>query len=161
MDRGEANHHNTGRLSANLAMGRKASVNYAMKPPEQNGRRRSAMKCAAVVAAWLLCSLPAGAGPSSCQRELGTTDITLIKSVLHLRGVAQGPEDQQCAAYRQHVATVSKVREVFERCLSGAKRDVDLRQLEGALDDASGVLARVCELSHSGRSAPPAPAGVP
>jgi hypothetical protein len=116
-----------------------------MKRVEQNNRRRSAIERAAVIAACLLCGLPAAASPSSCPRELGTTDITLIKSVLHLRGVQHAPEDQQCAAYRQHVATVSKVREVFERCLSGAKRDVDLRQLEGALDDANGVIARVCD----------------
>src|SRR5262249_47664581 len=72
----------------------------------------------------MLCSLPVAAAPSSCQRELGSTDITLIKSVLHLRGIGRAPEDQQCAVYRQHVATVSKVRQVFERCLSGAKREV-------------------------------------
>jgi hypothetical protein len=69
----------------------------------------------------------------------------LIKSFLHLRGIAQAPEDQQCAAYRQHVAAVSKVREVFERCLSGTRRDLELRELEGTLDGANGVIARVCE----------------
>src|SRR5215471_9485795 len=122
-----------------------ASMNDLMKPPAEKRSRHFAVKWGAVVTACLLCTLPAGAGPSSCPRELGTTDITLIKSVLQLRGVAQGPEDRQCAAYRQHVATVSKVREVFDRCLSGAKRDVDLQQLEGVLDDANDVIARVCE----------------
>ena len=120
-------------------------MNYTMNGRAENRQRQSAMKCAAIIMACSLCALPAGAGPSSCQRELGTTDITLIKSVIHLRGVAQAPEDQQCAAYRRHVATVSKVREVFDRCLSGANRDVDLRQVEGALDDANGVIARVCD----------------
>jgi hypothetical protein len=111
----------------------------------RTGRWRTALQRAAAVAVCLLCGLPAGAAQPSCQRELGTTDITLIKSVLHLRGLEHAPEDQQCVAYRQHVATVSKVREVFERCLSGAKRDGDLRQLEGVLDDANSVIARVCE----------------
>jgi hypothetical protein len=111
---------------------------------QERNRLRRVAECAAV-AAFLLWSLSAGAAPSSCQRELGSTDITLIKSVLHLRGVEHAPEDRQCAVYRQHVATVSKVREVFERCLSGAKRDADLQQLEGALDDANGVIARVCD----------------
>ncbi|HEX9215252.1 MAG TPA: hypothetical protein VF901_32455 [Bradyrhizobium sp.] len=121
-------------------------MNYTvMKRAEQNSWRRSAILRVAISAGWLLCSLPAGAAPSSCQRELGTTDITLIKSVLHLRDVEHAPEDRQCAAYRQHVATVSKVRGVFERCLSGGNRDADLQQLEGALDDANGVIARVCE----------------
>jgi len=115
-------------------------------PPEgQHPWWRAAMQRAAAVMVCLLCGLPAGAAPSSCQRELGATDITLIKSVLHVRGVAHAPEDQRCAAYRQHAATVSKVREVFERCLSGAKREGDLQQLEGALEDANGVIARVCE----------------
>jgi hypothetical protein len=115
------------------------------RAPANNRPRLFATKCAAAVAACLLCSMPAAAGPPSCQRALGTTDITLIKSVLHLRGVAQATEDQQCAAYRQHVATVSKVREVFDRCLSGTKRDLDLHQLEGALDDANQAIARVCD----------------
>jgi hypothetical protein len=120
-------------------------VNYTIKPRAENRPRRCALKCAAAVIACLLCSPPAGAGPSSCLRELGTTDVTLIKSLLQLRSLAQAPEDQQCAAYRRHVATVSKVRDVFDRCLSGVNRDVDLRQIEGALEDAYGVVARVCD----------------
>ena len=132
-----------------------------MKVSSENGLRQFAMNCAAAVMACLLFAVPAGAGPSSCQRALGTTDVTLIKSVLHLRGVAQAPEDQQCAAYRQHVVTVTKVREVFERCLSGAQRDDDLRQLEGALDDANGVIARVCELSQNDRPATSDPTAAP
>jgi hypothetical protein len=116
-----------------------------MKHAKRNRSRRSSVKRGAVVAAWLLCGTLAEAAPSTCLRELGTTDITLIKSVLHLRGVRHAPEEQQCAAYRQHVATVSKVRGVFERCLSGEKRDVDLRQLESVLDDANGVIARMCD----------------
>jgi hypothetical protein len=120
-------------------------VSPAMKREARNSPWRPAMQRAAAVTVCLLCSLPAAAAPSSCLRELGTTDITLIKSVLHVRGVEHAPGHQQCAAYRQHVATVSKVREVFERCLSGDKRAGDLRQLEGVLDDANGVIARVCE----------------
>jgi len=50
--------------------------------------------------------------------------------------------------------------EVFERCLSGAQRDVDLRQVEGVLDDVNGVIARMCEpMRQSVR--PAGPAGVP
>ena len=121
-------------------------MDYALrKRAEQQSRRRRAIKPAALAAAWLLCGLPAEAAPSTCARELGTTDITLIKSVLRLRGLEHAPGDQQCTAYRQHVVTVSKVREVFERCLSGAGRDVDLLQLAGALDDANGVIARICD----------------
>jgi hypothetical protein len=141
---------------------RKASVNCTIKPATKNRARRSVMKSAAVVATWLLCSLSAAAGPSSCQRELGTTDIVLIRSVLHLRSVAQAPEDRQCAACRQHVVTVGKVREVFDRCLSGEKRDVDLEQLEGALDDANHVIARVCDaMRQTAQPAPSDPADVP
>jgi len=133
-----------------------------MKQAEQRSRRRSGMMRAAVAMGWLLCALPAGAGPSSCQRELGTTDVTLIKSVLHVRGVQHAPQDQQCAAYRRHVATVTRVREVFERCLSGSQRDVDLRQVEGVLDDANGVIARMCEpMRQSVRTELAGPADVP
>jgi hypothetical protein len=119
--------------------------NTVRKRMHRNSRWLRVIELAALVGAWLLCSLPAEAAASSCARELGTTDITLIKSVLQLRGLQHAPEDQQCEAYRQHVVTVSKVREVFERCLSGLGRDADLQQLEGALDNANGVIARVCD----------------
>jgi hypothetical protein len=141
------------RLSGRFAASRQVAAALLALPAERRGStrraernrpRRSSMKQGALVAAWLLCGAPAEAAPSMCLRELGTTDITLIKSILQLRGVEHAPEDQRCAAYRQHVATVSKVREVFERCLSGSKRDVDLRLLEGTLDDANGVIARIC-----------------
>jgi hypothetical protein len=136
-------------------------VNCTIQAATTNRARRSAMKFAAL-ATCLLCGMPAVAEPSSCERALGTTDIILIRSVLHLRGVAQAPEDQQCAAYRQHVITVSKVREVFDRCLSGVKRDVDLEQLEGALDDANHVIARVCDATRqTAQPAPPNLADVP
>ena len=129
-------------------------MNEIMKPPGDNGRRRSAIKVVSIVAALLLYSFSAGAGTPACQRELGSTDVTLIKSVLHLRGAARAPEEQQCAAYRQHVSTVSRVREVFDRCLTGEKRDADLRQLEGALDEAKGVIARVCDQRQGAQAAP-------
>ncbi len=126
-----------------------ASLSWTViKPPQDNGRRRSAVKTAAVITAWLLCSLPAAAGPPSCPRELGHTDGTLIKSFLHLRGTAQAPQDQQCMAYRQHAATLGKVRGVLERCLSGAKRDVDLREIAGVLDGANDMIARMCDNSR-------------
>jgi hypothetical protein len=118
---------------------------HAVQREAQDSRRRAALPRVAVITVCLLYGLPAGAASSSCPRELGSADITLIKSVLHLRGVAHAREDQQCAAYRQHVATVSKVRELFERCLLGAKREGDLQQLEGALEDANGVIAHVCD----------------
>jgi hypothetical protein len=130
-----------------------------MDRAEQNGWRRSATLRVAISAGWLLCSLPAEAAPSACQRELSTIDIALIKSVLRLRGVEGAPEHRQCAAYREHLATVGKVREVFERCLSGAKRDADLQQLEGVLDDANGIIARVRD--GSVRRAPSDAAGMP
>jgi len=115
-----------------------------MKRVGPNNRWRTAAQRAAAITACLLCSLPAVAGTSSCQRELGSADITLIKSALHVRGAEHAANDRQCAAYREHVTTVSRVREVFERCLAADKRDGDLQQLAGVIDNANGVIARVC-----------------
>jgi hypothetical protein len=132
-------------FSGDIQIGRDSMSCTVTRPRKDRYQARPAMKVVAVVAACFMFGLPAAAESPSCPRELGHTDITLIKSFLHLRSVAQAPEDQQCAAYRQHAATVSKVREVLERCLSGAKRDVDLRELKGAIDGAHVVIARLCD----------------
>jgi hypothetical protein len=56
--------------------------------------------------------------------------------------LSKSSQYQQCAAYRQHVAMVSKVRKVFEwfRHRKGHRSE----QLEGAIDDANGLIAQVC-----------------
>lgn len=86
-----------------------------------------------------------GAGATApCARELGTTESTLIGAALRLRSISQAAKDEACVAYRQQVATVSRVREVFARCLSGSERDDDLRQLDRFIGDANDAVAASC-----------------
>jgi hypothetical protein len=106
------------------------------------GRVR-ALGCIAVIAVASLQISAARASPS-CARELGTTESTLIKAALRLRSIAQTAVSEECTAYRQQIATVGRVREVFARCLSGPHRESDLQQLDQFIGNANDRVAAAC-----------------
>jgi outer membrane murein-binding lipoprotein Lpp len=84
-------------------------------------------------------SSTAFAAAPTCQRELAATETSLVQTLVRMRGVAQAAPDTRCAAYQRHIAVMSKAREVFARCKSGRERDVDLGQMDGAIDNAKAV----------------------
>jgi len=84
------------------------------------------------------------AGAPACVRELARTENSLVKTLVRVRGSGLTLGKQRCALYQDHAAIVSKARDVFSRCKTGAERDTDVGQLDGALSDANAVIAKTC-----------------
>jgi hypothetical protein len=89
---------------------------------------------------------PAAAGPAkpACARELAVTETSLLKTLVRLQAVAKVSPPEQCETYRAHAAVVAKAREVFERCGTGAARQQDIGDMDGALDRAKTAIASTC-----------------
>lgn len=90
--------------------------------------------CAAMTAA-----TPVQAAMPTCARELAATETGLVRTLVRIKGVAQATPDARCAAYRSHIEVMSRAREVFARCKSGAERDADVGLVDGAISDAKAV----------------------
>ena len=82
-------------------------------------------------------------GKAACARDLAATETRLMKTLVKMQTVIKVTPDQKCAEFRQHADVMSKAREVFARC-SGQEADRDVRQLQGALDNVNGVIAKSC-----------------
>ena len=101
----------------------------------------------AVVVALAVPAAPAVAGPAAkpaCARELAMTETSLLKTALRLQTVGKVSPSEQCETYRSHAAVVAKARDVFERCSTGAERERDLGDMDGALDRAKTAIASAC-----------------
>jgi hypothetical protein len=106
----------------------------------------------AAFAAAALLTMPASAATtasSTCTRDVAQSETTLVKTLVRLQSVGKAGQDEKCAAFRHYVDVVGKAREVFARCKAGRDRDADIRQLDGALEGATGMVAKTCGSSAS------------
>ncbi len=107
-------------------------------------RRAAYAICLAALCAAAPVSVQAAGGAPTCVRELARTENSLVKTLVRVRGSVPAESKERCALYQDHAAIVSKARDVFARCKTGAERDTEVGQLDGALSDANAVIARTC-----------------
>jgi hypothetical protein len=100
----------------------------------------------AVALASAIPAAPATAGPAkpTCARELAVTETSLLKTVVRMQSVGKASPSEQCETYRAHAAVVTKARDVFERCSTGAIRAQELGDMDGALDRVKTAIASTC-----------------
>ena len=85
--------------------------------------------------------IPAAA---DCASELTASQQNLERTRAGVAAVAASPEAQKCAAQRRYYAALVKVREVFSRCDTGAKKGTNATQLTAAIDDFKAKMPRGC-----------------
>jgi hypothetical protein len=66
--------------------------------------------------------LAAGAAQAACREDLLATAQNLQRTRAGVEEAAKGAAAAQCAAYRQHITALTKVRTVFARCDTGAAK---------------------------------------
>jgi len=103
--------------------------------------RRHAPLAAVVLTAVLAGAVPAAA---DCASDLTASQQTLERSRAGVAASASSPDGQKCAAQRRYYAALVKVREVFSRCDSGAKKGDNAAQLKVAIDDFKAKMPRGC-----------------
>lgn len=103
--------------------------------------RRRAPLAAAALAAVLLGAVPAAA---DCASELTASQQNLERTRAAVSAAATSPDAEKCAADRRYYAALIKVREVFSRCDTGAKKGDNAAQLKVAIDDFKTKMPRGC-----------------
>src|SRR5919201_6512086 len=94
-----------------------------------NGRKdRFGMQMKLTFALVLLLVTLTGAAQAACRDDLVASAQDLQKSRSAVEGAAQGTP-AQCAALRQHVATLTKIRTVFARCDTGTNKAKNAAQV--------------------------------
>jgi len=101
----------------------------------------------ALVLAFAVPTMSVAAGPAAkpaCARELASTETSLLKTLVRMQGAGKASASEQCETYRAHAAVVAKARDVFERCSTGAAREQDIGDMDGALDRVKTAIASAC-----------------
>ena len=103
----------------------------------------------AIALAFAVPATSAAAGPgkptnATCARELAVTETSLLKTVVRMQSVGKASPSEQCETYRAHAAVVTKARDVFERCSTGATRAQEVGDMDGALDRVKSAIASTC-----------------
>ena len=103
--------------------------------------RRQALLAAGVLTAVLAVAVPAAA---DCAGDLTASQQNLEQTRAGVAAAASGTDAQKCAAQRRHYAALVKVREVFSRCDTGAKKGDNAAQLKVAIDNFKAKMPRGC-----------------
>jgi hypothetical protein len=104
-------------------------------------------RCLAIALAIALPATPAAAGPTgkpACARELAMTETSLLKTLVRMQSIAKAGQTEKCETYRAHAEVVVRARDVFERCSTGAAREQDVGQMDGALGQVRLAIASTC-----------------
>ena len=96
-----------------------------------------------LVAAAMLILAP-GPAAADCASELTASQQSLERTRAAIAASAAGSDAQKCAAQRRHYAAMVKVREVFTRCDTGAKKGTNAAQLTATIDDFKAKMPRGC-----------------
>ena len=100
----------------------------------------------ALLAAGVLIAILAGALPAAadCAGDLTSSQQNLEQTRGGVAAAASGTDAQKCAAQRRYYAALVKVREVFSRCDTGAKKGDNAAQLKVAIDGFKAKMPRGC-----------------
>jgi hypothetical protein len=86
----------------------------------------------------------ASAAEAACREDLVASAQDLQKSRSAVEGAAQG-SPAQCAALRQHVATLTRIRAVFARCDTGANKAKNAAQVGDSITTFTKQMRSTCK----------------
>ena len=103
--------------------------------------RRHGLVSVGVLALVIAGVIPAAA---DCASELTASQQSLERTRAGVAAATASTDAQKCAAQRRYYAALVKVREVFTRCDTGAKKGTNATQLTAAIDDFKAKMPRGC-----------------
>ena len=87
----------------------------------------------------------AGAAAAACRDDLVATSQNLKRTREAMESAASGTAAVQCAAYRQHVASLTQVRAVFARCDTGANKAKNAAQVGATIVEVNKQARQACK----------------
>ena len=87
----------------------------------------------------------ASAASAACRDDLVATSEKLQRTRTVMESAANGTTAAKCAAYRQHVASLTQVRAVFARCDTGANKAKNDAQVGATLAEVNKQARQACK----------------
>lgn len=87
----------------------------------------------------------ASAASAACREDLVATNEKLKRTRTVMENAASGSSAMQCAAYRQHVASLTQVRAVFARCDTSANKAKNAAQVGSTIAEVNKQVRQACK----------------
>lgn len=82
--------------------------------------------------------------PATCSRDLFQNEAGMQREQTRLRAVGNAPLPEQCRVWREHVGFLQKARGVFATCMTGARREDNVRNMDESLGEYRVLLRERC-----------------
>jgi hypothetical protein len=99
----------------------------------------------AALLAGAIVGVAASTAHAACREDLLETAQNLERTRVGVEQAAKGTPAAQCAAYRQHVSALTKVRNVFARCDTGADKAKNAAQVGTTLASFTKQMRANCK----------------
>ena len=93
----------------------------------------------------IMLGISAGAASAACREDLVASSEKLKRTREGMESATKGTAAAQCAAYRQHVASLTQVRAVFARCDTSANKTKNDAQVGATLADVTKKAQQACK----------------
>lgn len=103
---------------------------------------RTAVRLAVLLAAVFAATAPATA---ACREDLVAVDQAVHRTRTALHDAASAAPAVKCAAYRRHVAAMTKIRDVFARCDTSANKAKNAAQVKASIADFTKQMQQSCK----------------
>jgi hypothetical protein len=100
--------------------------------------------CTAVAIAVATACIAAQPATAACRDDLVKADQNFNRTRTALQGAASAAAPVKCAAYRQHVASLTQVRNVFARCDTSASKAQNAAQTNTTLAEFTRQMKESC-----------------
>jgi hypothetical protein len=82
--------------------------------------------------------------PATCSRDLFQNEAGMQRELTRLRAAGTASQPEQCRVWREHVGFLQKARGVFATCMTGARREQNVRQMDESLAEYRVLLSNRC-----------------
>ena len=93
----------------------------------------------------IMLGISAGAASAACREDLVASSEKLKRTREGMESAAKGTAAAQCAAYRQHVASLTQVRAVFARCDTSANKTKNDAQVGATIAEVNKQAQQACK----------------
>ena len=90
-------------------------------------------------------ALLAGEAEAACREDLVAAGKRIEQTQAGVQKAATGAPTARCAAFRQHVAALTKVREVFARCDTGKNKVENVGKVAASIADFTKRAQESCK----------------
>jgi hypothetical protein len=98
-----------------------------------------------LIALAMVCAFGGAPAHAACRDDLVAVNQQFERTRADVQKAARQPAAVKCTAYRQHVAALTQVRDVFARCDTGASKAENVGKVAASIGEFNKLAQQTCK----------------